>query len=65
MKAIKEINEYSLLEEKINISSHAIGFILSIVALLLLVVHANTYGNILHVISFRAPLLIAYVLCVT
>ena len=65
MKAIKEINEYSLLEEKINISSHAIGFILSIVALLLLVVHANTYGNILHVISLRAPLLIAYVLCVT
>lgn len=43
---------YSLLEEKINISSHAVGLVLSIVALVLLMKHAIAYGNVLHILSF-------------
>ncbi len=52
MKDIKGIKYYSPLEEKINITSHAIGFILSIVALLFLVSHAIQHGNVWHIISF-------------
>lgn len=52
MKDIDAIKEYSSIEETINISSHAIGFILSIVALVFLVAHANRYGNVIHIISF-------------
>jgi len=52
MKAIAGIQHYSPIEEKINISSHALGFILSTIALVLLVNHAYTYGNVLHVVSF-------------
>ena len=52
MEDIKGIKYYSPAEERINISSHAIGFILSIVALILLVIHAYTHGNIWHVVSF-------------
>jgi hemolysin III len=43
---------YSPIEESINIISHAIGLILSIVALVLLVRHANLHGNAWHVVSF-------------
>ncbi|RLA34843.1 MAG: hemolysin D [Gammaproteobacteria bacterium] len=43
---------YSPLEERINVLSHALGFILSIFALALLVVYANRYGSLLHVLSF-------------
>lgn len=43
---------YSPFEEKINVISHAIGFILSIVALVFLVVRAGMYGNSMHVVSF-------------
>ena len=46
------IKHYSPIEEKTNIISHAIGFILSIVALVLLVTHANLYGNTWHIVSF-------------
>jgi len=52
MKDKEEIKHYSPLEEKINISSHAIGLILSIIGLALLVSRANSYGNIWHVVSF-------------
>ena len=52
MKDIDAIKEYSSIEETINIGSHAIGFILSIVALVFLVAHANMYGNVIHIISF-------------
>ena len=57
------IKHYSPIEEKTNIISHAIGFILSIVALVLLVRHANLYGNVLHIVSFSifgASLIILY-----
>jgi hemolysin III len=52
MKDIEGIKIYSPLEESINIISHAIGLMLSIVALVLLVRHANLYGNVWHVVSF-------------
>ena len=43
---------YSPLEEKINIISHGIGLILSIIALLILIIHAVINGSSLHIISF-------------
>jgi hemolysin III len=43
---------YSPLEERINVLSHALGFVLSIFALALLVAYANRYGSLLHVLSF-------------
>jgi len=46
------IKYYSPIEEKINIISHGLAFILSIVAFMLLVTHANLYGNIWHIVSF-------------
>jgi len=52
MNDIEGIKFYSPLEEGINIISHAIGLMLSIVALVLLVRLANLHGNIWHVVSF-------------
>ncbi len=43
---------YSPAEENTNIISHAIGFVLSVVALVLLVLHAARYGTLIHVVSF-------------
>ena len=63
MKDLEGIKNYSPIEEKINIISHAIGFILSIVALVLLVTHANLHGSVWHVVSFcifGASLIILY-----
>ena len=52
MKDIEEIKYYSSTEEKINIISHAIGLILSMVALALLVRHAVLHGDVWHMVSF-------------
>jgi len=52
MKAIEEIKHYSSIEERINIISHAIGFILSMAALVLLVTYAILDGNVWHIVSF-------------
>ena len=63
MEDIEEIKYYSPVEEKINIISHAIGFILSIVALVLLVTHANLHGDVWHIVSFSifgASLIVLY-----
>lgn len=63
MKDIKEIKYYSPIEEEINIISHAIGLILSIVAFVLLVTHAILDGNAWHIVSFSifgASLIILY-----
>ena len=63
MKDIEVIKYYSPIEEKINIISHAIGFILSIVALVLLVRHAKLHGDVWHIVSFiifGASLIILY-----
>jgi hemolysin III len=63
MKDIEGIKYYSPIEEKINIISHAIGFILSMVALVLLVRHATWHGDVWHIVSFSifgASLIILY-----
>jgi len=63
MKDIEGIKYYSPIEEKINIISHAIGFMLSIVALVLLITHANLHGDVWHIVSFSifgASLIILY-----
>ena len=52
MKDIEAQKCYSPAEERINIVSHAAGFVLSIVALVFLVVHANRHGNLWHIVSF-------------
>ena len=52
MKDIGGINFYSPIEEKINILSHAVGLILSIVALVLLVTYAHLHGDVWHIVSF-------------
>jgi hemolysin III len=52
MKDKEGIKYYSSIEEKINILSHAIGFILSMVALVLLVRHAVLHGDVWHIVSF-------------
>ena len=60
---MKEIKYYSPIEEKINIISHATGFIISIVALVLLVTYANLLGDVWHIVSFSifgASLIILY-----
>jgi len=52
MKKSKQPKYYSPTEEKINVISHSVGFFVSIVALVLLVLRAVMYGNVLHVVSF-------------
>ncbi|RKY90223.1 MAG: hemolysin D [Ignavibacteriae bacterium] len=52
MKDVEGMEYYSPREERINIISHAIGFILSVAALILLVMRANLHGDIWHIISF-------------
>ena len=63
MKDTEGITDYSPVEEKINIISHAIGFILCILAFVLLVSHANLHGDVWHIVSFSifgASLIILY-----
>ncbi len=52
MKEKKRIKSYSPVEEKMNIISHAIGLVLSIVALVFLVIRAVQYGDVWHIVSF-------------
>ncbi|PID47342.1 MAG: hemolysin D [Proteobacteria bacterium] len=52
MKEMQGVKYYSPTEERVNIVSHAIGIILSIVSLVLLVTHAKLHGGTLHVVSF-------------
>ncbi len=49
---MKHEASYSSLEEKINIISHAIGFMLSSMALVFLILHQNVSGNNLYLFSF-------------
>jgi hemolysin III len=63
MEELEGIKYYSPIEERTNIISHGIGFILSIVALVLLVVHAIRYGTVWHIVGFSifgASLIILY-----
>ena len=43
---------YSPLEEKINIGSHAMGFVLSVIALVFLLIHSIQNGSIWHIVGF-------------
>ena len=52
MDKIKEPLYYSPKEEKLNIISHGIGWFLSIIALILLVLRAKRLGEEVHLISF-------------
>ncbi|MCF6177503.1 MAG: hemolysin III family protein [Victivallaceae bacterium] len=50
---MEEIKYYHRSEERFNITSHAIGLVLSIVACMFLSAHAYRYGNIFDLISFN------------
>ncbi|HKJ07351.1 MAG TPA: hemolysin III family protein [Flavobacteriaceae bacterium] len=59
----KNLTFYSNTEERLNIFSHFIGLLLSIVALVLLVVYASLEGTSWHVVSFSiygASLILLY-----
>ena len=63
MKKKIEPTIYPPLEEKINVLSHAIGFFLSVTALILLVVKSSITGTVWHIVSFSiygASLVILY-----
>jgi len=47
-----KVTYYPPFEEKLNVISHGIGFLLSIAALVLLVVYASIYGTVWHVVSY-------------
>jgi len=47
-----KVKYYDPKEEKLNVISHGLGLLLSIVAFVLLIVYSNLYGNTWHVISF-------------
>lgn len=46
-----DAREYPKTEEKLNVITHGIGFLLSVAALVLLVVRASLYGTGLHIVS--------------
>ena len=52
MSKLQTLKYYSPAEEKVNVVSHAIGLILSIIALILLIIKALQYGNGWHLISY-------------
>lgn len=59
----KDITYYDPKEEKFNVISHAVGLVLSIVALVLLVVFSSIYGSAWHIVSFSiygASLILLY-----
>ena len=59
----KHLTYYNSTEEKLNVLTHGIGLVLSIVALILLIVHANEMGTTRHILSFTifgASLILLY-----
>ena len=48
----KSSKEYPPLEEKLNVISHAVGLVLSVVGLILLVWRASRLGEFVHLVSF-------------
>lgn len=47
-----QAKKYDKKEEKLNVLSHGIGFLLSVVALVLLVVYSSIYGDVWHIVSY-------------
>ena len=63
MKNIEGTGYYSAIEEKLNITTHVVGLVFSVAALVLLVTRATLYGNVWHIVSFSvfgASLIILY-----
>lgn len=63
MNKVEGIQEYSKVEEQLNIGTHALGFVLSAIGLVFLVRHAVRDGGAIHIISFTVfglSLLILY-----
>ena len=59
----KKITYYEPKEERFNVISHAVGLVLSIIALVLLVVYSSVYGSAWHIVSFSiygASLIVLY-----
>ena len=59
----KHLTYYNSTEEKLNVITHGIGLILSIVAFVLLAIHASEMGTTRHVVSFTifgASLILLY-----
>ena len=59
----KKVTYYNPKEEKLNVYSHALGLVLSIIALILLVVYSSIYGSARHIVSFSiygASLIVLY-----
>lgn len=52
MRKIKKPKYYPPKEERLNIISHGIGLVLSIIALVLLVIKANQFGGLRNLVSF-------------
>jgi hemolysin III len=52
MNKTASIPHYSPAEDAFNVTSHAVGFVLSIIAFIALLERAITLGNALHIISF-------------
>ena len=52
MRKIKKPKYYPPKEERLNIISHGIGFGLSILALILLIMRANQLGQVKHLVGF-------------
>ncbi len=48
----KHLTYYNSTEEKLNVITHAIGLVLSIIALVLLIIHASYHGSARHIVSF-------------
>ena len=60
---MEKITYYEKKEERINVISHAVGLVLSVIALVLLVVYAVKYGTAEHIVSFSiygASLIVLY-----
>jgi hemolysin III len=59
----KRLTYYDPKEEKLNVLSHGLGLVLSIIALVLLIVYSSTYGSSWHIVSFSiygASLILLY-----
>lgn len=57
------ITYYHPKEERLNVISHALGLILSVIALVLLVFYSSVYGSVWHIVSFSiygASLIVLY-----
>ena len=52
MNSLQGVKYYPPFEEKINVSLHAVGLVLSIFGLFFLMRHAILYGNSVHIVSF-------------